>query len=103
MSGASERVRLWWRRGVVCQVYPRSFQDSDGDGVGDLRGIVQRLDDLAWLGVDAIWLSPIVPSPLRDIGDDVTAATGVDPLFGDLNEFGALVDEAHRRTETPLG
>lgn len=97
MIDTPEQPRPWWQRGVVYQVYPRSFQDSDGDGVGDLRGIVRRLDYLRWLGVDAIWLSPIFPSPMRDFGYDVTDATDVDPLFGDLNDFDALVDEAHRR------
>jgi len=97
MGHAPEPSRPWWQRGVVYQVYPRSFQDADGDGVGDLRGIVRRLDHLAWLGVDAIWLSPIFPSPMRDFGYDVIDATGVDPLFGDLNDFDALVAEAHRR------
>ena len=97
MGHAPEPTRPWWQRGVVYQIYPRSFQDADGDGIGDLRGIVGRLDHLAWLGVDAIWLSPIFPSPMRDFGYDVTDATDVDPLFGDLSDFDALVEEAHRR------
>jgi oligo-1,6-glucosidase/alpha-glucosidase len=82
---------------VVYQVYPRSFQDSDGDGVGDLAGIRSRLDHLAWLGVDALWLSPIYPSPLADFGYDVADYTDVDPVFGDLAEFGRLADAAHER------
>jgi alpha-glucosidase len=82
---------------VVYQVYPRSFQDSDGDGVGDLAGIRSRLDHLTWLGVDALWLSPIYPSPLADFGYDVSDYTGVDPVFGDLAEFDLLAEAAHER------
>jgi alpha-glucosidase len=82
---------------VVYQVYPRSFQDSDGDGVGDLAGIRSRLDHIAWLGVDALWLSPIYPSPMADFGYDVSDYTDVDPVFGDLAEFDRLVEAAHER------
>jgi alpha-glucosidase len=82
---------------VVYQVYPRSFQDSDGDGVGDLAGIRSRLDHLAWLGVDALWLSPIYPSPMADFGYDVSDYTDVDPVFGDLDEFERLAQAAHER------
>jgi alpha-glucosidase len=82
---------------VVYQVYPRSFQDSDGDGIGDLAGIRSRLDHLVWLGVDALWLSPIYPSPLADFGYDVADYTDVDPVFGDLAELDALVADAHAR------
>src|SRR5919204_202794 len=88
---------MWWRNAVVYQIYPRSFQDSDGDGVGDLRGITQRLDHLVYLGVDALWLSPIYPSPLADFGYDVSNYLGVDPQLGTLAEFDALVDAAHER------
>jgi len=88
---------LWWRDAVVYQIYPRSFQDSDGDGVGDLRGITQRLDYLSWLGVDAFWLSPIYPSPLADFGYDVSDHTGVDPQLGTLAEVDELVAAAHER------
>ena len=87
----------WWERGVIYQIYPRSFQDSDGDGVGDLRGIAQRLDYLAKLGVDAIWLSPIFPSPMADFGYDVADYTGIDPLFGTLANFDRLLAAAHDR------
>jgi glycosidase len=82
---------------VVYQIYPRSFQDSDGDGVGDLAGIRSRLDHLTWLGVDALWMSPIYPSPNADFGYDVADYTAVDPIYGDLAEFDALVEEAHAR------
>ncbi len=88
---------MWWRNVVVYQIYPRSFQDSDGDGVGDLRGILQRLDHLTYLGVDAFWLSPIYPSPLADFGYDVSDYTAVDPVFGTLDDFDALVGASHDR------
>jgi alpha-glucosidase len=88
---------MWWEDAVIYQIYPRSFQDSDGDGVGDLHGIAQRLDHLAYLGVDAFWLSPIYPSPLADFGYDVSDYCGVDPVFGSLDDLDALVREAHAR------
>ena len=88
---------MWWRDAVVYQIYPRSFQDSDGDGIGDLRGIEQRLDHLSYLGVDALWLSPIYPSPLADFGYDVSDYTAVDPVFGTLDDFDRLVEAAHGR------
>lgn len=87
----------WWQDAVVYQIYPRSFQDSDGDGVGDLNGIRARLDHLTWLGVDALWLSPIYPSPLADFGYDVSDYTAVDPVYGTLGDYDALVEEAHER------
>lgn len=87
----------WWKRGIIYQIYPRSFQDSNGDGVGDLNGIRQRLDYLTWLGVDAIWISPIYPSPMADFGYDITDYCNIDPLFGTLPDFDRLLQEAHRR------
>ncbi len=87
----------WRQDGVVYQIYPRSFADSDGDGLGDLPGILSRLDYLAGLGVDALWLSPIYPSPDADFGYDVSDHTAIDPRFGSLSGFDALVDQAHRR------
>jgi alpha-glucosidase len=87
----------WWERGVVYQVYPRSFQDSNGDGVGDLRGIRQRLDYLEWLGVNAVWLSPIFRSPMADFGYDVADYRDVDPLFGTLAGLDKLIAEMHAR------
>jgi glycosidase len=88
---------LWWRDGVVYQIYPRSYQDANGDGVGDLEGIRQRLDHLAWLGVDAIWLSPCFPSPMADFGYDVADYCDIDPLFGTLADFDRLLADAHAR------
>lgn len=87
----------WWQTGTVYQIYPRSFQDSNGDGVGDLDGVRRRLDYLVWLGVDAIWLSPFYPSPMHDFGYDVSDYCNVDPLFGSLADFDALITEAHAR------
>jgi alpha-glucosidase len=92
----------WWQRGVVYQIYPRSFMDSNGDGIGDLQGIIDRLDYLndgtpSSLGVDAIWLSPFYPSPMADFGYDVADYCDVDPIFGALETFDRLVFEAHSR------
>ena len=91
----------WWLDGVVYQVYPRSFADSNGDGVGDLQGLIDHLDHLAGgadsLGVDAIWLSPIYPSPMLDGGYDVMDHTAVDPVFGTLADLDRLIEECHRR------
>ncbi|MFQ6546314.1 alpha-glucosidase family protein [Aestuariibius sp. 2305UL40-4] len=86
----------WWRGAVIYQIYPRSFQDSDGDGIGDLKGITRRLPHVADLGADAIWVSPIFTSPMEDMGYDVSDYTDIDPMFGTLADFDALVDEAHR-------
>ena len=88
---------VWWRDGVIYQIYPRSFVDSNGDGVGDLRGILSRLDYLCDLGVDAMWLSPIYHSPMKDFGYDVSGYTGIDPIFGTLADFDDLLHEAHAR------
>ena len=87
----------WWKRGVIYQIYPRSFQDSNGDGTGDLRGIINRLDYLAWLGIDAFWISPFYPSPMADFGYDVSNYCDVDPLFGTLADFDDLVAAGHER------
>jgi alpha-glucosidase len=88
---------LWWQRGIIYQVYPRSFMDGNADGIGDLPGVTSRLDYLAWLGVDAVWLSPIFPSPMADFGYDVADYTGIHPLFGTLDDFDALLAAAHAR------
>jgi alpha-glucosidase len=87
----------WWQRGVIYQIYPRSFQDSNGDGIGDLPGIVQRLNHVVSLGVDAIWISPIYPSPMADFGYDVADYCDVAGIFGNLADFDRLVTEAHLR------
>jgi len=88
---------LWWQRGVVYQVYPRSYMDASGDGVGDLPGITARLDHLRWLGMDAVWISPIYPSPMADFGYDVSDYRGIHPLFGTMADFDRLLAEAHGR------
>ena len=87
----------WWQTGVVYEIYPRSFADANGDGTGDLAGIAGRLDYLAWLGVDAIWIAPFYPSPMADFGYDVADYTDVDPLFGSMADFDALLAAAHDR------
>lgn len=86
----------WWRGAVIYQIYPRSYQDSNGDGIGDLLGIVQRLPYIASLGVDAIWISPFFTSPMKDFGYDVSDYCDVDPMFGSVADFDAVVDTAHR-------
>lgn len=87
----------WWRSAVVYQIYPRSFCDTTGNGIGDLEGIRRKLDHLVWLGVDALWLSPIFPSPMADHGYDVADYCDVEPLFGSLEDLDRLLDEAHAR------
>src|SRR5271156_3135509 len=87
----------WWKSAIVYEIYPRSFQDSNGDGIGDLKGIIQRLDYVCWLGVDAIWIAPIYRSPMADFGYDVADYCSVDPIFGDMKDFDRLLFEAHRR------
>ena len=95
--GMAQAPELWWRDAVVYQVYPRSFQDSDGDGEGDLRGIIARLDHVAALGADALWLSPVHPSPMADGGYDVADYEAIDPRFGTLADMDALIAAAHAR------
>ena len=85
----------WWRGAVIYQIYPRSFQDSNGDGIGDLKGIIQRLPYIASLGVDAIWISPFFTSPMKDFGYDVSNYCDIDPMFGTLADFDAMVTTAH--------
>lgn len=94
---SSSEEYKWWQKEIVYQVYPRSFQDSNGDGVGDIRGIIQRLDYLKGLGIGAIWISPFYPSPMADFGYDISDYQGIHPLFGDLNDFEELVREIHNR------
>ena len=88
---------LWWQRGIIYQIYPRSYQDSNGDGIGDLPGIIRRLDYLKKLGVNAVWLSPIYPSPMADYGYDIADYQDIDPIFGTLDDFDALLHEVHSR------
>lgn len=85
----------WWHGAAIYQIYPRSFADSNGDGVGDLAGITEKLDHVARLGADAIWISPFFKSPMRDFGYDVSDYCDVDPVFGTLADFDALVERAH--------
>lgn len=92
-----KKDQLWWKNGVIYQIYPRSFMDSNHDGIGDLKGIIQKIDHLADLGIDAIWLSPIYPSPDVDFGYDVADYVDIDPRYGTLEEFDTLVKVAHQR------
>jgi alpha-glucosidase len=87
----------WWQSAVIYEIYPRSFQDTDGDGIGDLRGIIGRIPYLVELGVDAIWICPIFPSPMADFGYDISNYTDIDPLFGSLQDFDELASAAHRQ------
>ena len=87
----------WWQRGVIYQIYPRSFQDTNNDGVGDLPGIIDRLDHLVDLGADAIWISPIYPSPMADFGYDVSNYCDIAPIFGTLTDLNRLIAAAHAR------
>jgi alpha-glucosidase len=98
MTDNADKKYLWWQTGVIYQIYPRSFQDSNGDGIGDLPGITQRLDYLSdTLGIDAVWISPIYPSPMHDFGYDVADYIGIHPLFGTMADFDHLLAETHRR------
>jgi alpha-glucosidase len=89
--------KLWWQTGIIYQIYPRSFQDSNNDGIGDLNGIRRRLDHIQNLGVQAVWLSPIYPSPMHDFGYDVADYTGIHPMFGTMADFDTLLAEVHQR------
>ena len=87
----------WWKPSVIYQTYLRSFQDSNGDGIGDIPGIIERLDYLKWLGIDAIWVTPFYPSPMADFGYDVRDHTNVDPIFGNLSDIDSLIQNSHDR------
>ena len=102
MNSTAQSFR-WWERGIVYQIYPRSFMDSNGDGIGDLTGIREKLDYLQWLGVDAIWISPIYPSPMADFGYDVASYVHIDPLFGTLRDFDVLLTPTLARPPVPIG
>ncbi|MFW9994035.1 MAG: alpha-amylase family glycosyl hydrolase [Candidatus Odinarchaeota archaeon] len=95
MSDKISKKGKWWQKGIIYQIYPRSYADSNSDGIGDLKGIMSKLNYLVWLGVDAIWLSPIYPSPMEDFGYDVSDYCDVDPLFGTLDDFDELLTKAH--------
>ena len=89
--------RVWWRETIIYQIYVQSFQDSNNDGIGDLRGIIKRLDYLKKLGIDMIWLTPIYESPLEDQGYDIANYTSINKLFGNLDDWDTLCEEIHRR------
>ncbi|HKS00053.1 MAG TPA: alpha-amylase family glycosyl hydrolase, partial [Arthrobacter sp.] len=97
ISTPASETAAWWAHAVVYQIYPRSFSDGNGDGMGDLPGVTARLPYLEQLGVDAVWLSPFYKSPQADGGYDVADYRQVDPAFGTLADFDAMLDEAHRR------
>lgn len=88
---------LWWQKGSIYQIYPRSFKDANQDGIGDLRGIIQKIDYLQWLGVDAIWISPIFPSPMNDFGYDISDYRGIEPLFGNMQDFDEMLQLIHEK------
>ena len=94
---AQNQKHLWWKNAVVYQIYPKSFQDSDGDGVGDIRGIISRLDYLKELGVDAVWISPMYCSPQNDNGYDISDYQDIDPMFGTLSDMDELIAESGKR------
>ena len=89
--------KKWWQNAVVYQIYPKSFQDSNGDGVGDIKGIIRRLDYLADLGIDAVWISPMYCSPQNDNGYDISDYQDIDPMFGTLADMDELIAEAGKR------
>ena len=93
----TEDKHIWWQKGIVYQIYPRSFKDTTGNGIGDLQGIIKKLDYLKELGISAIWVSPIYPSPMADFGYDVSDYTAIHPLFGTMEDFDELLEETHKR------
>ncbi|MDR3739487.1 MAG: alpha-glucosidase [Terracidiphilus sp.] len=96
-TAPTSQVDEWWKHAVIYEIYPRSFQDSDGDGIGDIKGITSRLDYLKDLGIDAIWITPMYPSPQIDYGYDISDYTALDPVYGNLADFDNLVAEAKKR------
>ena len=93
-----DQKQPWWKDAVVYQIYPKSFQDSDGDGVGDIRGIISRLDYLQELGIDAVWISPMYCSPQNDNGYDISDYQDIDPMFGTLTDMDELIMEAKKES-----
>ncbi len=89
--------KQWYKGAVIYQVYPRSFQDTNGDGIGDIKGIIDRIDYIKSLGVDAIWVSPFFKSPMKDFGYDISDYRDIDPIFGNLDDFDELIAQAHER------
>ncbi len=89
--------QAWWKESVVYQIYPKSFCDGNGDGIGDIKGIISKLDYLAWLGVDVVWISPMYPSPGYDNGYDISDYESIAPCYGSMEEFETLLKEAHAR------
>src|SRR5215204_2015757 len=87
----------WWQSGVIYEIAVISFQDSNGDGRGDLPGLISRIDYLQWLGIDVVWLTPVFPSPFLDLGYDISDYCGIDPQYGTLDDFDRLIAELHRR------
>lgn len=96
-AGGIRMDRKWWKESIVYQIYPRSFQDSNGDGIGDLRGIIEKLDYLKWLGIGAIWLNPIYESPNDDMGYDISNYETILKEYGTREDFTELLEEAHQR------
>ena len=94
---SDEEQYLWWQKGIIYQIYPRSYQDSNKDGVGDLPGIRSRLDYLQWLGIKAVWISPIYKSPMADFGYDISDYCSIHPLFGNMKDFDLLLEDIHKR------
>ena len=90
-------MKNWWKEGVIYQIYPRSFLDTSGNGIGDLKGITKKINYLSSLGIDAIWISPFFKSPMKDMGYDVSDYTDVDPIFGSLKDFKLLLKKAHSK------
>jgi alpha-glucosidase len=97
MNSKTTTAPPWWRGTTIYQIYPRSFQDSNGDGIGDIPGILHRLDYLEWLGVETLWLSPVYPGPQKDFGYDIADFRGIDPSFGSMEDLDRLIEELHRR------
>lgn len=97
LFGSRRIDKNWWKRTIVYQIYPRSFQDSNGDGIGDLKGIESRLEHFKWLKIGAIWLSPVYKSPMVDFGYDISDFKAIDPVFGTMDDFEDLIRAAHKR------
>lgn len=97
LYGIAAPAKTWWRGATIYQIYPRSFRDSNGDGIGDLRGIIEKIDYLSSLGIDGIWVSPFFTSPMKDFGYDVADYCGIDPMFGTMQDFDELIAKAHNK------